>query len=94
MTLFIIEENKVGGLTVKLFKKYQWENEELKKHCKKWDIIFYVAFAVLILSWIVAQAKESLIEQAIYTALIALLVVLVTGAYTIAIKTADKKLKK
>jgi len=79
---------------VKLFKKYQWENEELRKHCKKWNIVFYIAFAVLILSWVAAQISVAIIEQCVIVALVALCVVLVTAAYTIAIKTADKKLKK
>ena len=79
---------------MRLFKKYQWNNEELRRHCKKWDIVFYVAFALILLSWVTAQVNEALIEQAAYTALVALCIVLVTATYSVAIKTADKKLKK
>jgi len=79
---------------MKLFKKYQWNNEELRRHCKKWDIAFYIAFAVLILSWIAAQINQTIVKQAVIVALPALSIALAATFYTIAIKTADKKLKK
>lgn len=79
---------------MKLFKKHQWNREELKRHHKKWDIIFYATFVALILTYTLSQTTDGIEVPLVYTALVLFSILLVAGSYSAGIVTADKKLKK